>query len=96
MSAQTLFIGYRYVTRGEGDAAPLQLVWHAHASGAEDKASQDATMQQEHSYAMAEEGRRDRKQTCGGVLQTHVGRQDGMHRGGGDLQITGTDVLLVR
>ena len=68
MSAQTLFIEYRDVARGEGAADPLKIVCHAHASGAADKSSEEATMQQEHSDAVAEEGRRDCEQTCGGVL----------------------------
>ena len=45
---------------------------------------------------MAEEGRRVRELMHGGVFKLHGGRQGIVHRGGGDFQIPGTDVGLVR
>ena len=49
-------------------------------------------MQQEHSDAVADEVRRNRELMRAGVFQPCRGRQGGVHRGGGDFQIPGTDV----
>ena len=66
---QTLFLADSGGARGEGSAAPLRLVQHAYARGAADQAPEDATVQQEHSYAVAEEGCFDCKPMRGGILQ---------------------------
>ena len=71
-------------------------MWHAHYSGAADQALEDATVQQEHSDVVAEEGHHDRKPMRRGVFQPHMGRQGRVNRAGGDFQITGIDVGPVR
>ena len=71
-------------------------MWHAHASRENDQAPQDATVQQEHSDAVKEEGHRNSKPMRGGVLRPHEGRNGRMHRGRGDLQVPGTEVGPVR
>ena len=55
--------------RGEGSAALMQLVQHAYVRGAADQAPEDAMVRQEHSDAVAEEGRFDCKPIRGGILQ---------------------------
>ena len=75
--------------RREGAASLLQPVWHSHASGAADQAPDDATVQTEHLYTLAEEGRRDREPMRGGVLQTHRRIRGGVYRGGVYFQISG-------
>ena len=42
------------------------------------------------------EGRRNLKKIVGGILQYHGGGRGGIHQGGGDLQIPGSDIGLVR
>ena len=96
LHVQTLFLADSGGARGYGAASLLRLVWLAHASGEADQAPVEITVQQEHSNAVAEEGRHDRESMCGGAFQPHRGRQGGIHRGGGDLQISGTDVGPVR
>ena len=82
--------------RREGAAAPLQPVWHAHASGAADQSRADVRVQTEHSDMVTEEGRRDRDLMRGDVFQPHGRRRGGVYRGGGDFQIPGIDIGLVR
>ena len=53
-------------------------------------------MQQEHADVVAEEGRHNFEPICRGVLQPCGVRQDGIHRGCGDFQVSGTDVGPVR
>ena len=61
LHVQTIFIADISGARGEGAADLLRLVWYAHAGRAADQSPEDATVQQEHSYAVAEEGFRGRK-----------------------------------
>ena len=71
-------------------------MWNAHARGGADQVPADAMVQTEHSYAVTEEGRRNREPMREGVLQPHGGIRGGVYRGGGDFQIRGKDVGPVR
>ena len=64
---------------------------HANVNEAAYKVSDDKTVQQEHTYAVAEKRRRDRELMRGGKFQYHGGRQGGVYRGRGDVYVFGAD-----
>ena len=68
---------------------------YAHAIGAAYKAPEYEEAQQEHTDAVAEEGRRDRKPMRRGVLQYHGGRRVGVRIGSGDIQVSGVATRMV-
>ena len=53
-------------------------------------------MQLEHTYVVAEGGRRDRKPMCVDVLQPHGIIRGGLYRGGVSFQVPSKDVAPVR
>ena len=76
--------------------ASITIYLSANFSGASYQPPEEMEVQQEHADVVAEEGRHNFEPICRGVLQPCGVRQDGIHRGCGDFQVSGTDVGPVR